>query len=202
MLLPKAAPPNIPVLLPLTIGNNKSITFIPVSMISNSPITSLSGFNRSDVMSFLIGRVSVARTLPFMSIGWPVTFIILEKRPFPTGIVTGPPNGFAVWFFCKLSVEARAMQRAILPSRCSATSRISSLPSNVSVFRTSYSPGTSFASSNLTSTTGPWTAIILPVFLLLLSTISTFFFSQKLRSKCLAHASIDKAVFCPEIFIP
>ena len=113
-VLPTPAPPNRPIFPPFWYGCNKSIALIPVSRISMLVFWST---NFGD--SLCIGKYVSVSIAPIWSTGSPVTFKILPKIGFPTGILIG---SFVLITFIPLfkpSVEAIATALTLLePSIC------------------------------------------------------------------------------------
>ena len=86
-VFPTPAPPNIPILPPLTKGHSKSITFTPVS--KSSVVGSMSAISGA---SLCIGIfIFVLTSSPIKSIGSPRTLKSLPSVSLPTGTSIGFP---------------------------------------------------------------------------------------------------------------
>ena len=111
-------------------------------------------------------------TIPRLPIVSPST---LNRRPrvfSPTGTLIPAPVAVTSIPFCRPSLEASMIQRAMLLPTCWATSMTQRFPP-LSTSRASLINGSSSLLLNSTSTTGPMTCTILPFVILLLP---TFFF--------------------------
>src|SRR5579884_2463374 len=171
-VLPTPAPPNKPTLPPLTIGQIKSITFIPVSRISTVPDWSISGGG-----SRWIGAVSLKS--PFWpSIGWPVTLNMRPSVASPTGTLIGAPVSVTSAPRSNPSVELRAIARTLDSLRCCATSNVNST-SPYLTFRALNMAG-KLSVLNCTSTTTPTIWVILPF----LAKVCLILAIQGLRTTC------------------
>ena len=143
------------------------MTLIPVSN------TSTAGLCSSKLGAFLwITHSSLSLIGSPLSIVSPST---LNRRPrvfSPTGTLIPAPVAVTSIPFCRPSLEASMIQRAMLLPTCWATSMTQRFPP-LSTSRASLINGSSSLLLNSTSTTGPMTCTILPFVILLLP---TFFF--------------------------
>ena len=157
-VLPTPAPPNKPILPPLAYGAKRSITLIPVSNIS------WAGFCWSKLgASLWISHLSASSNALPPSIASPKT---LNKRPnvsFPTGVFIPLPVATTSMSLESPSLDASITQRTTSFPICCATS----ITHFLSPFCTSSASLIAGSSpfSNATSTTGPKTCTILPVFI-------------------------------------
>ena len=158
-VLPTPAPPNRPILPPFWYGVSRSITLMPVSKISTSDDWSA----KLGGVRWISQCVSFSRWSSMSSIVSPVT---LNRRPSvfsPTGTEMEPPVAVTGISFARPSDEESMMQRTVELPMCCATSMVRVLPPDSTV-----SASLIFGSSpvsNATSTTGPMTCTIFPLFI-------------------------------------
>ncbi len=107
-----------------------------------------------------MGRYSFAFTSPLPSMGWPTTLNMRPRVSSPTGISMGIPVGVTWQPRERPSVEARAMQRTVLPPSSCTTSAVTE-PWPFSSSTASYMAG-SCPWGKRTSTTGPTTLQTVP----------------------------------------
>ena len=131
-VLPTPAPPNRPILPPLTYGVSRSRTLMPVSKISvlGSSWSNGGGSRwmdqRSSTFSSAVGTSSVS---PSTSNTWPLV-------TSPTGTVIGPPVSVTAAPRTRPSVGCMEIARTMSSPRCWSTSRVSVLVSSSSVTST------------------------------------------------------------------
>ena len=131
-VLPTPAPPNRPILPPLTYGVSRSSTLMPVSRISvlGSSWSNGGGSRwigqRSVTFSDAVGTSSVS----------PSTLNTCPLVTSPTGTVIGPPVSVTAAPRTRPSVGCMEIARTMLSPRCWSTSRVSVLVSSPSVTST------------------------------------------------------------------
>ena len=157
-VLPTPAPPNRPILPPFAYGAKRSITLIPVSRISTA------GFCSSNVGGSLWITIFGASL-----IGSPSSIVspsTLKRRPnvfSPTGTLIPLPSAVTSISLWRPSLAASIIHLTTWLPICCATS-ITHFLSPFCTSRASLIAGNSWF-SNSTSTTGPRTWIIFPVFI-------------------------------------
>ena len=121
-VLPTPAPPKTPTLPPLRKGAMRSMTLMPVSKTSTSVVWSSKAGGRR-----WIGRLFLALTGPFPSIGWPRTSNTRPRVDSPTGTVIGAPVSMTSVPRARPSVVVMATARTQLLPRCCWTSQVERL---------------------------------------------------------------------------
>ncbi len=161
-VLPTPAPPNRPILPPLTYGASRSMTLMPVSSISvfgsRSAKAGALRWMPQWSSALMVSPSARLRHSPMALKTWPLT-------ASPTGTLIGKPLSRTSAPRTRPSVGCIEIARTRLPPRCWATSRVSvfSPPERVtSTFRALNRSGMA-SRGNSASTTGPMTRTTRPV---------------------------------------
>ena len=160
-VFPTPAPPKRPTLPPLSTGQMRSMTLMPVSRISTFVACSVnSGAWR------WIGRRFFAAGASFPSMDSPRTLKMRPRVPCPTGTEIGPPVSRTDMPREMPSVVSMAIARTVLPPSWYAVSRTSFAPPASSTSSALKTAGT--VPSNSMSTTGPMIVFIVPFIVVIL----------------------------------
>ena len=118
-VFPTPAPPKSPTFPPLSTGQMRSMTLMPVSRIS----TLIACLTYSGALRW-IGNLFLATTSLPSSITSPRTLKIRPRVTLPTGTEIGAPVSVTSTPRARPSVESMATVRTTPPPKCCSTSRI------------------------------------------------------------------------------
>src|SRR3954467_12679401 len=161
-VLPTPAPPNRPILPPVTYGASRSMTLIPVSNISVLD----SSWSKAGALRWMPQRSLTSSVSPSSRLRHsPRALNTCPLVTSPTGTEIGPPVSRTSAPRTRPSVGCIEMVRTTLSPRCWATSRVSVLPRSARVTSTFRALNRSGIASrgNSTSTTGPVTRTTRPL---------------------------------------